>query len=213
MMTTARFTLSEAGYLLGRSARTINKAVDSGLVRARLRRRGGRKIRTLGTPELRFLRLVDQLKGDLTPTGRRKLYEAVRKLSLDVRRVEVGPLVVDLTETDREIERRLARLERVKALVELDEAGEPVIRDVGVPVYALAALVEGESVEEVLEDYPRLTREQVEAAAEYTIAYPKRGRPYPRRSLKRMLADLDFPSENTLSEVRAAGAGPRLIET
>lgn len=213
MMTTARFTPSEAGYLLGRSARTINKAVDSGLVRARLRRRGGRKIRTLGTPELRFLRLVDQLKGDLTPTGRRKLYEAVRKLSLDVRRVEVGPLVVDLTETDREIERRLARLERVKALVELDEAGEPVIRDVGVPVYALAALVEGESVEEVLEDYPRLTREQVEAAAEYAIAYPKRGRPYPRRSLKRMLADLDFPSENTLSEVRAAGAGPRLIET
>lgn len=212
-MTTARFTPSEAGYLLGRSARTINKAVDSGLVRARLRRRGGRKIRTLGTPELRFLRLVDQLKGDLTPTGRRKLYEAVRKLSLDVRRVEVGPLVVDLTETDREIERRLARLERVKALVELDEAGEPVIRDVGVPVYALAALVEGESVEEVLEDYPRLTREQVEAAAEYAIAYPKRGRPYPRRSLKRMLADLDFPSENTLSEVRAAGAGPRLIET
>ena len=56
-------------------------------------------------------------------------------------------------------------------------------------------------------DYPGLAREQVEAAAEYARAYPKRGRPYPRRSLKRMLAELDLPDEEDLRRARGGGLG------
>ena len=41
---------------------------------------------------------------------------------------------------------------------------------------------------EILEDFPSLNQAQVEAAIEYAKAYPKRGRPYTSRSLKRALA-------------------------
>ena len=45
-------------------------------------------------------------------------------------------------------------------------------------------------MEDIVADFPSLTREQVEAAIEFAKAYPKRGRPYPGRSLKRALTDL-----------------------
>ena len=43
---------------------------------------------------------------------------------------------------------------------------------------------------EILEDYPGLTTDQVEAAIEYAKVYPKPGRPLPARSFKRMLSDM-----------------------
>ena len=55
---------------------------------------------------------------------------------------------------------------------------------------AVAALTAGQSVAEIIEDYPGLTPAQVEAAVEYAKVYPKPGRPLPPRSLKRMLSDL-----------------------
>jgi acyl-CoA reductase-like NAD-dependent aldehyde dehydrogenase len=54
----------------------------------------------------------------------------------------------------------------------------------------VAALARGQSVAEIVEDFPSLSRDQVEAAIDYAKAYPKRGRPYPARSLKRTLAEL-----------------------
>ena len=58
------------------------------------------------------------------------------------------------------------------------------------PVYEVAALTRGQTVAEIVEDYPGLTPAQVEAAAEYAQVYPKAGRPLPARSLKRMLSDM-----------------------
>lgn len=52
----------------------------------------------------------------------------------------------------------------------------------------IASLARGQTVEQILEDYPTLTNDQVRAAIDYAQAYPKPGRPYPERSLKRMLA-------------------------
>ena len=62
-------TTSEAGYVLERPTLAINKAVDTGLIRADTRRgRAGQgTLRILGRPELRFLKLADELNKDLTP--------------------------------------------------------------------------------------------------------------------------------------------------
>jgi uncharacterized protein (DUF433 family) len=90
---------------------------------------------------------------------------------------------------DEQIEERLRRLEQVRAEVE-EGAGEPLIRGTTVPVHVIAGLASGETIEEILEDYPNLSRPQVEAAIEYAKAYPKPGRPYPARSFMRMLGDL-----------------------
>ncbi len=41
--------------------------------------------------------------------------------------------------------------------------------------------------EEVLRDYPTLTRPQLEAAVAYARVTPKQGRPYPARTVKSAL--------------------------
>ena len=54
---------------------------------------------------------------------------------------------------------------------------------------------------------PELLRAQVEAAIEYAKIYPKKGRPYPARSFKRMAGDIglkDVP-------IARSAKGPREI--
>ena len=96
MSQSQNFTLSEAGYVLGRSPATLNKAVDTGIIQARQRKVGNIIQRLLGRAELRFLRLVDELEKDLTPAGRRRLYGALRKLPDDAHKLQLGQLQLDL---------------------------------------------------------------------------------------------------------------------
>lgn len=70
------------------------------------------------------------------------------------------------------------------------EQAEPLIPGTTVPVYVVAGLAQGQTTEEILEDYPSLTREQVESAIEHAKVHPRMGRPYPARSFKRMIGDL-----------------------
>jgi len=67
---------------------------------------------------------------------------------------------------------------------------DPIIRGTDIPVYVIAALARGQTVAEIIEDYPDLTPERVDAAVEYAKVYPKTGRPLPMRSFKRMLSDM-----------------------
>lgn len=184
-------TLSEASYVVGRSSAIINKAVDRGVIRATLQRRGKSTLRRLGPAELRFLKLAGDLDRDFTPQGRRKLYEALRRLPTTTHRLALGALELNLSDVDRQIESRLRRLEEIRATVDVGGSeSEPMIRGTRVPVYVIAGLARGQTAEEILEDYPSLAREQVEGAIEYAKAYPKAGRPYPARSFKRMIGDL-----------------------
>jgi len=68
----------------------------------------------------------------------------------------------------------------------IDEDGN--IRGSGVEAHRIAALVAGGmEMAEILEDYPNLGPDQVEAAARYASASPKPGRPYPDRTAKSVL--------------------------
>lgn len=189
-------TVGEASYVVERPAAAINRAVDRGLIEAGRKPRpgkpnGGSVLRKLGTAELRYLLVEGDLEDDLTPSARRRVYEALRGLPEGEHQVRVGPrLALELADVDARIAARLARLDAAKAHVE--EGGiEPVLGDTdGPPAYLVAALAAGQGVDATLEDFPGLSRIQVEAALEYARAYPKSGRPYPARSFKRMLADL-----------------------
>jgi uncharacterized protein (DUF433 family) len=185
-------TTSEAGYVLERSTPAINKVVDTGLIRTsmRLGPKGHGKLRILGKPELRFLKVADILAKDLTVLGQKKIYEAIRRLPDHEHQLRLGVLTVELSPVDRAIEERLRRLIALKNQVELSDSGEPVIAGTTVPAHLVASLAKGETVEEILEDYPSLTRSQIESAIEYAKAYPKKGRPYPVRSFKRAVAGL-----------------------
>lgn len=205
------FTLSEAGYVLGRSPATLNKAVDTGVIQARQRKVGNIVQRLLGSAELRFLRLADELDKDLTPAGRRRLYSALRKLPDDTHRLQLGRLELDLGQIDIDLQDRMTRLEEIRDRIDRrDNRGEAVIRGTTIAAYLIAALARDQSVDAVLTDFPSLTRDQVEAAIEYAKAYPKRGRPYPAKSLKTTLAALAevgaFDEDDDLGDVE-----PRII--
>lgn len=56
--------------------------------------------------------------------------------------------------------------------------GTPVIKGTRLNVYAVAARLEGgDTVDELLAEYPYVTREKLEAARLYAKANPLRGRP------------------------------------
>jgi uncharacterized protein (DUF433 family) len=189
----------------------LNKAVDTGIIQTKQKKIGNTVQRLLGTAELRFLRLADELDKDLTPAGRRRLYGALRKLPSDAHKVQLGRLELDLAQIDIDLEDRMARLEAVRSRIDRrDEQNEAVIRGTTIPVHLIAALARGQDFQTVLRDFPSLTRDQVEAAVEYAKAYPKRGRPYPTESLKSVLAALaDAGAFDEVDEV--SGVEPRAI--
>jgi uncharacterized protein (DUF433 family) len=184
-----RLTLNEAGYVVGQSRAVINRAVDSGVIEAERTRLESGPVRRIGRAELRFLAIAAQVGRDFTPAARRKIYDAIRRAPAGAARLALGLMEFRLTEVDRGIEARLKRLEEVRAFVD-ENGAEPVLRNTAVPVHAVAALARGQSVAEIVEDYPQLSATQVEAAIEYAQVYPRNGRPLPTRSLKRLLGDM-----------------------
>jgi uncharacterized protein (DUF433 family) len=114
----------------------------------------------------------------------------MRRLPADADRLQIGVMTFQLADVDRRIAGRLKRLESVKTLISERPGAEPVLRGTETPVYEIAALTRGQTVAEIVEDYPGLTPALVDAAAEYAKVYPKPGRPLPGRSLKRMLTDM-----------------------
>ena len=183
-------TLNEAGYVVEQSNTAINRAVDRGVIKAKLQRRGNVSLRKVGPAELRFLAISGEVGRNLTPSCRKQVYEAIRRLSADAPRLEFGLMTFQLVDVDRRIAARLKRLEDIKMLIAEPENAEPVLCGINVPVYEIAALSRGQTVAEIVEDYPGLTPAQVAAAVEYASVYPKAGRPLPTRSLKRMLSDM-----------------------
>jgi mRNA-degrading endonuclease RelE of RelBE toxin-antitoxin system len=186
---TQTLTLTEAAYVLGRSRATLNKAFNSGILRTRQRKVGKAVQRLLGPAELRFLRVTDELDKDLTPTGRRRLYKALRKRPSGTYRVRLGGIELDLARIDRDLAEKVSRLHRVREGVDRRPL-EAVIRGTDVPVHLIAGLARAQTADEIAQDFPSLSRRQIETAVEYAKAYPKRGRPFATQSLKRALGKL-----------------------
>lgn len=188
MTISVSLTPTEAGFVLDRSPKAINRAIDDGIIQARHAAKGSAGQRVLGAGELRYLGLVKEVGKDLTQTGHRRLYAAVRELPSDVHVIRLGKMAFDLEQVDAELERRVGRLEMLRSSVEkLD--GVDVVRGTSVPVHLVAALACGQTTDEIVEDYPQLSPEQIAMAADYARAFPKLGRPHPTRSFKRMIAD------------------------
>ena len=186
-------TPREAAFVANSDVQLVQRAVDGGVVQKRTRTVRGRKTRVLGRSELRFFGALRGYEDTLTLAGRQKLYKAVQHPRGG--KASLGVFVVDVEDVDRQIERRLAELNQIKARVESGEGGEPVLKGTDVPVHVVAALAEAGGVEEAARAYPSLSKAAVEAAVAYAEVYPKKGRPYPERSLKRMLGELALPDE------------------
>lgn len=173
----------EAGYVTGLSEKTINQAIDRQEIATLPARREGESERLLGLPELVYLSLRDTVGPLLSAKGKRKLRQ-----QLDVLRasphpggMSVGPLELNIGNDIDALLEKIRELERARSFVVVDpevRAGEPVVRDTRISVWMLADLSrQGAPREELLEDYPALTEESLDAALLFARLYPRRGRP------------------------------------
>lgn len=176
-------TVNEAAFVSGVSRQTVNQAIDRGEIRTRrLRYETDASGRTVGVAELIYLHVADYL----STKGRRTVYKKLMRFNVDLESVPPaieleGGVRLDITASVAEIRARLDELSRIKRVVEENpeiRGGEAVFRGTRIPVQMIADFVrQGIPAEEILEDYPALTRESLEIATRYVELYPRRGRP------------------------------------
>ncbi len=175
--------------MLREPVRAVKKALDAGPVRPVLLRKTGAAVRTIGWPDLFYLYAVKALREELTPKARMGFYEALQHGAVNRDgEVRFGRFRIVVDDLVREVESRTAELADLAAKIDFRADGEAVLRGSDVEVYRIAALLDGGmSVDQVLADYPSLTRDSVVAARAYAAVHPKAGRPYPRTTAKRAL--------------------------
>jgi uncharacterized protein (DUF433 family) len=95
--------------------------------------------------------------------------------------VEENALTVDVRRIENAIRRRLNALEKARKMVAIDKdvlGGTPCFKGTRIPVHDIAAMIaNGDAKTTVLKAYPQLILEQIDLAALYAEAYPRRGRP------------------------------------
>jgi uncharacterized protein (DUF433 family) len=174
----------EAAFVTELSEKTINQAIDRAEVEPLPARRMDDRERMLGFPDLVYLRMRGQVGDLLSSEGKRRLRQELLvhvQGNKKVRFVHIGPLRVDVAAAVDEMMERMAEIPRLWSFITVDpnvRAGEPVVRGTRIGVHTLADLArQGASTEELLEDYPALTAEGLEAALAWARMYPRRGRP------------------------------------
>lgn len=178
------FSPREAAFATELSEKTINQAIDRAEVGTQPARRLAGRDRVLGFPDLLYLLLRSDVGRLLSAEGKRKLREQLGHSAQGREKptvISIGMVDVQVEPAVRTLEEKLIRIEEARTFVVTDpevRAGEPVVRGTRIPVHTLADLArQGAGHEELLEDYPALTRESLDAALLYARMYPRRGRP------------------------------------
>jgi uncharacterized protein (DUF433 family) len=182
-MTQKAYTPAEASAIVKLPLKAVHKVIDGRLIRLHRTRRGSQVQRLISAEQLVYLRLEAEGVRLLPMASRREVARAVELApEADVVAVPGGSaLVIQVKNARRDVERELRRLHKVEQMVVSDSGimgGTPVFRGTRIPVDLVATMsAQGTSVEEILEGYPALSREQVELAPLYVAAFPRRGRP------------------------------------
>ncbi|OAX86290.1 hypothetical protein A7D16_19895 [Xanthomonas nasturtii] len=188
------YTANEVAFVLGETVKAVKKTIDTGPVKTTLAKQAGTRMRFVKREDLLYLFANKSLQEELTAKARRDLYKALQKVNVErVDSVRLGSLSIHIQSLRAEMDKRQHALEALHKDVTTNSDGEAVIAGTAVEAHRIAALLEGGmSPSEVLEDYPSLTLEQIDAARAYAEVYPKLGRPYPGRTFKRAVRGSSF---------------------
>jgi uncharacterized protein (DUF433 family) len=107
-------------------------------------------------------------------------------------RFESGCVTISLGEPVSAAMAGLNRLgDALRRIVEDPEirGGLPVVRGTRISVYEIADAVSSDGIKIALEDFPALSREDVEAAMLYATAHPRTGRPRANSSPRRLVSE------------------------
>lgn len=186
----AELTINEAAHLAGVSTKLIEKSVESGILRAEkvtdgLTHRLTRRLPLAAVPYLSAIN--DEWLRDLPVARKRRIWAIVSRSRLvgEARLSEVrlnDTITLDLegmagTRTRIAYAYRVARdahLVADKAIL----GGTPVIGGTRLTVYAVLGRLEGgDTIADLLEDYPDVPEAAFHAAETYARTHPLRGRP------------------------------------
>lgn len=173
------FTPTEASLLTGLPLTAVRRALEDDVVPSRKMRSGRIVQRVIPREGLLCLKLEHLGVGRLPLAYRRRIYRAVlAQPSVSVLR-ESEAVVIEVRKARTDLKSAMASYKKAHAMVVEDPeimGGMPVIRGTRIPVQLVAEMRrQGASVEEILEGYPSLTREQVALAELYARAHPRRG--------------------------------------
>lgn len=186
----AELTINEAAHLAGVSTKLIEKSVESGILRPDkvtdgLTRRVTRRLPLAAVPYLSAI--SDEWLRDLPVARKRRIWSIVSRslLAPEARLCELRlneSITLDLEGLAGE-RTRMAYAYRVARDAHLvtDEAilgGTPVIRGTRLTVYAVLGRLEGgDTIADLVEDYPDIPPAAFHAAETYARTHPLRGRP------------------------------------
>jgi uncharacterized protein (DUF433 family) len=177
------YTPAQASVLANLPLPAVHKLIERRLIRPR-RLRAGRSIqRMLNLQQVLYLRLEAEGVRLLPVSARRAIAKQIESsLVKDIVVPGGGSALVIQVKTVREgLDADLKKLERAADMAVSDPDvmhGTPVYRGTRIPVELIAEMVQqGTKIEEILEGYPALNRENVELAPLYVQAFPRRGRP------------------------------------
>jgi len=179
MITTVpTLSANEAACVTGVPLKQVHRIIDAGLLHTAAV--GGGRSRAVHREGLVGLRLAHETTDILTLDGRRRL---VRYLldHPDTRTARERGVSVDVRAMKGEVRKGLSMLARARDAVESDPAvlsGTPCIKGTRIPAHDIAEmLTNGDSAGAIHDAFPQIAVEQIELAAFYARAYPRRGRP------------------------------------
>ncbi|MBX3484272.1 DUF433 domain-containing protein [Phenylobacterium sp.] len=181
-----QFTPREIAELSGAPKSAVEKAIEEKVFTAKRVRRGRRERRVLPAHAVAYVRIVRSVKYRMDPAMKRRLAAALSRLGrheLRTWRFELEPAVeMDVGRLVGDAMDRAAAYgaARERLIVEDEDVlgGTPVIRGTRISVYSiLGRIADGDTVADILSDYPELTAEAVEAAAIFARSHPLVGRP------------------------------------
>jgi uncharacterized protein (DUF433 family) len=183
-MLAATLTATEVAALSGLDEGRVRKEVEYGLF----------KRPSFDFADLVYFAILAVIGVQLGVDDRRKLYGIVASAMASRQPppcAEISPVLeIRLDRVAKDAGDKLARFEDwKKRRVAMDDdtlGGEPRFADSRLAVRHLGGmLLRGASEREVLEDYPYLSREDIEFAPVFTKAYPRMGRPRERQASAR----------------------------
>ena len=174
------YSPQEAAAMSGAPLATIQKAITLRKIPARMV--GPAKRRQIDETALLAFALAETLPAELHLSAP-DAYRLLRTLDSEhPDELVIGDLVrIDASKALAEARRRLRLYARARELIVSDPTilgGTPTIRGTRITAEAILGRIEaGDSIESLVQDYPYLDREAVEAATLYARANPPRGRP------------------------------------
>jgi excisionase family DNA binding protein len=184
-------TVREASVVTGVKVATINRLIDDNVLpRGTFMRRGNKRLLPIYSIAMVKFGAEDgaKLGKGLRLSVMKELMsyfrgpDTLRKALMNLENLNYteGAIKIDLSSTVTQVAEKLESLAQSEAAITVDpdiRSGNPVIKGTRIDAHDVAAIARQHGEKAVLEIYPQLDTEKINAAVVYAEAHPRTGRP------------------------------------